>query len=167
MSQRKTILIIFIVILVAINIWRWWPSSGSPEKIAKSHSGNTSYRAEDFQVRMLAKAEKQPKNGRDLFRPKVKKLVKQRKKPKGPPPKTPEQLAEEAARAELATIKCIGIAFKDGKGKAFMSIGGQTQLVAEGGRIGSRFIVVKITTDKVEVHDPSTKVTGQIPVAGR
>lgn len=175
-AQRKTIFLFFIVILVVVNVWRWWPSSSTSDKAsATSETGidqargeKAYYRVEDFQVRMLAHADTNKKSKRNLFRPKIKKRIKRRiKKPKGPPPKTPEQLAQEAARAELAMIKCIGIAFRGGKGQAFMSIGGQTKLVSEGGKIGQRFIVERISTNAVDVRDPKTGVTGHIAVSGR
>lgn len=174
--QRKTILLIFVVILVVVNVWRWWPSSSTNDKasvtrqtgVEQTRGEKTYYRVEDFQVRMLVHTDSNKKGKRNLFRPKIKKRVKKRiKKRKGPPPKTKEQLAEEAARAELASIKCVGIAFRGGKGQAFMSIGGQTKLVSEGGKIGQRFIVERISTNAVDVRDPRTGVTGHIALSGR
>ena len=106
---------------------------------------------------------------RDLFRPKYKKSKQKPKvaKIQGPPPKSAKQLAEEAARAELGTIKCVGIVFRGNRGQAFMEIGDQRYLVSVGDKAGNRFVVERITTEAVYVRDPQTQVSGQIPVAGK
>ncbi|MGH8720990.1 MAG: hypothetical protein ACREU4_03330, partial [Burkholderiales bacterium] len=87
--------------------------------------------------------------------------------PVGPPPKTPEQLAEEAARDELRQLKLVGVVFRGGKGQAFVVKGDQAYMVHAGEKVGERFRVEAIAPDGIQLLDPASRVNGQIPVSGK
>lgn len=168
--KRQLILSGFIVILLGLNLWYWWPYSDRENTVQSTDRLSANYRAEDFQIRMLSSGTRLERTAsRDLFRPKYKKRKPKPKiaKKQGPPPKTAKQLAEEAARTELGTIKNVGIVFRDNRGQAFMEIGDQRYLVSVGDKVGNRFVVERITAEAVYVRDPQTQVSGQIPVAGK
>jgi Tfp pilus assembly protein PilP len=130
------------------------------------HASAESFRAEDFRVRVQPlTAAPEDSTRRDPFRPKSAALAAKADVPV-PPPKTPQQLEEEAARAELAQIKLAGVVFRGERREAFIVKGGETLVVHAGEKIGGRFTVEAIAADSVRVKDPATGVTGQIPISG-
>jgi Tfp pilus assembly protein PilP len=87
--------------------------------------------------------------------------------PPAPPPKTPEQLAEEAARAELAQFRLVGVVLRGGRAQGFLMKGEQSFMVNAGDRAGDRFTVETVTAEGVLLKDPRTGVSGQIGVSGK
>jgi Tfp pilus assembly protein PilP len=172
-KRQRWWLAVAVAFLVAGNVWRWWPQ-GSEQERAPAALEPVDRRVvpaiEDFALHTAAVArDPATKMTRDLFQPKLPPAPPPVKKPvvTEPPPKTPEQLAEEAARAELAQIKVMGIVFRGTKGQAFLLKGDQTYLVQAGEKVGERFQVVEIRTDSVQLKDPVTQVGGQLPVSGK
>lgn len=169
MNKRNIVLSAVIVALAIANLWRWLASDASlTSERAQTRTG--AVRAEDFAIKMVS-SEVQATPQRDLFRPKIVVApkpppAKKVEPPPEPPPKTPEELEEEAARAELGQIKCVGVAFRQEKYQAFMMLGGQAHVAAIGDKVGSRFVVEKITADGVHIRDPRTNVSAQLPVSG-
>lgn len=126
------------------------------------------YRTKDFEIRAVS-ATLSEKSERDLFRPKVV-IVQQPKmppKPPEPPPKTQEELAREAAQAELLRIRCVAVSQRGTRLQAFLNIGDQNQLVNPGDQVGGRFVVDKITSEGVYLRDPVTEVAGQINISAK
>lgn len=169
MKHRKWIVAAAVLALVALNIWRWWPAgSAKPGGMPMTVSPSTAFRPEDFEIRALP-AEPPGPMLRDLFRPKpvAKPVAKGSAKASAPPPKPPEELEREAAQAELAQFRCVGVAFRGGRAQAFLVKGGETFLVSPGDKVGNRFIVDKIEADAVTLQDPGSGVVGQIAVSGK
>jgi hypothetical protein len=168
MSRRYIILSAVILVLAIANLWRWLALGEPVTERTPVRTG--AVRAEDFIVK-VAGGDVPVRAERDLFQPKIVVApkpppVKKSEPPPEPPPKTPEELEEEAARAELGQIKCVGVAFRHEKGQAFMMLGGQPHVTAIGDKVGSRFVVEKITADGVYIRDPRTNVSAQLPVSG-
>ena len=172
MNRRNTIYGALVVLLLATNIWYWWTPDAADVKRETRTGQSSGYRPEDFRVKLGASSEGAgARMQRDLFQAKVE-VVKQKlppvaSKPPEPPPKTPEELQEEAARAELAQYKLVGVAFRGGKGQAFVTRGEQVYMVVAGEKVGDRFTVEKIVADAIELRDPATNVAGKIPVSGK
>lgn len=169
MKHRKWIIAAVVLVLAALNIWRWWPAgTAKPGGMPGTASSSAAFRLEDFEIRALP-ADPPGRMQRDLFRPKlaVKPVVKSSTKPPEPPPKSPEEIEREAAQAELAQFRCVGVAFHGGRAQAFLVKGGETFLVSPGDKVGNRFIVDKIAPDTVSLQDPNTGVAGQIAVSGK
>ena len=122
----------------------------------------------DFEIRALPADPPGPML-RDLFRPKpaAQPVAKGSAKTPEPPPKSLEELEHEAAQAELAQFRCVGVAFRGGRAQAFLVKGGETFLASPGDKVGNRFIVDKIAPDAVSLQDPNTGVAGQIAVSGK
>jgi hypothetical protein len=160
-------------VLLAANLWHWWPGTKTTAKAPpapRATSSSPDLRADEFRLRVAADG--QPGGpGRDLFQPKYRPPP-VTAKPKGPPPppppppKTPEQLAEEAARAELGHIRLVAVAIRAGRGEAYLTVQGQASHVRVGDRIGSRFVVQAITAEGVRIRDPATGVEGNLAVTG-
>ncbi len=125
---------------------------------------------EDFELKTSQRIEnKNTGTRRDLFQAKLAMVAPSLKKtssPPAPPPKTPEQLEEEAARAELAQIKLVGVVFRGDRGQAFLTKGDQVYLTFSGDKVGDRFTVESVTTDAVQLKDLKTNVTGRISISG-
>ena len=170
MKHRKWIIAAAVLALVALNVWRWWPAgSVKPGGLLGAVSSSVAFRPEDFEIRALPADLPGPVQ-RDLFRPKPAAMsVTKRSSAKAPepPPKSPEELEREAAQAELALFRCVGVAFRGGRAQAYLVKGSETFLVSPGDKVGNRFIVDKIAPDAVSLQDPSTGVAGQIAVSGK
>jgi hypothetical protein len=169
MKHRKWIIAAVVLVLVALNVWRWWPAgSTKPGSLPGTASTSAAFRPEDFEIRAQPADPPGPMQ-RDLFRPKpaAKPMAKGSAKTPMPPPKSPEELEREAAQAELAQYRCVGVAFRGGRAQAFLVKGGETFLVSPGDKVGNRFIVDKIAPDAVSLQDPNTGVAGQIAVSGK
>ncbi len=169
MKQRKWIIAAVVLALVALNAWRWWPAgSARPVGMPGTVSPSAAFRTEDFEIRALS-AEPPGPMQRDLFRPKTvaKPVARGSAKTPEPPPKSPEELEREAAQAELAQFRCVGVAFRGGRAQAFLVKGGETFLVSPGDKVGNRFIVDKIAPNTVSLQDPNTGVAGEIAVSGK
>jgi len=163
MNRRTAILTGMVGLLLAANLAYWWPRTPENPKMGRTTPPKERYEARDFTIQLAREEDKQVR--RDLFRPKVQVTAGAGRSP-SPPRKTPEQLAEEAARAELAEYQLAGVVFRGARGQAYLVRGTQKYLVAEGDRVGSRFTVESVAADAVQLRDPSTNVAGRLPVAG-
>lgn len=156
-----------VAVLLVANLWHWWPRSKTPLARAPETSARPpSIRVEDFRLRSVVDSSHGGPS-RDLFQPKYRPPVAM--KPKGsppPPPKTPQQLAEEAARAELGQIRLVAVAIRAGRGEAYLSVQGQAQHARVGDKLGARFVVEAITAEGVRLRDPATGVEGNLAVTG-
>lgn len=167
MKQRQAVLASALFVVVALNIWHWWPANEKAAPTVRRPVDNT-FQAADFEIQGARPVTetRTPAGGRDLFR--IKEPVRvARKGPPPPPPKTPEQLEREAAQSELSNLRLIAVAAHGPNYEAFMSAGGEEQLVRAGARIGARFIVQQISADAVQVSDPQTSVSGVVALTGR
>lgn len=168
MNRRALLMGTGVVLLVALNLWNWWPRPS--QKTREAAAPASGFRPDDFRLRIEGVPESASDSvARDLFQPKRPSPPPARKveAPPPPPPKTPEQLAEEAARAELAQFRLIGIVLRGGRGQAFLMKGEQSFMVYAGDRAGDRFTVESVTTEGVVLKDPRTGVSGQIAVSGK
>lgn len=167
MKNRRVVLAITLFVVAVLNIWHWWPANEKATTTTRRPVGNA-FQATDFEIqgaRPVTEA-RTAAVGRDLFR--IKEPVRvARKGPPPPPPKTPEQLEREAAQSELSNLRLIAVAAHGRNYEAFMSAGGEEQLVRAGARIGARFIVQQISADAVQVSDPQTSVSGVVALTGR
>lgn len=157
-----------VAVLLAANLWHWWPRSKTPAARApEAAPRSSSIRVEDFRLRSVIDSS-QAGPTRDLFQPKYRPppIIKKPKGPPPPPPKTPEQLAEEAARAELGQIRLVAVAIRSGRGEAYLSVQGQAQHARVGDKVGTRFVVEAITAESVRLRDPATGVEGNLAVTG-
>ncbi len=158
-------------LLVGLNFVRWHaptPVSGS------GNVRHSSFTGADYHVRVSSIAAQESATPRDLFfgespaaalhRPIAAKV--HPVQPAGPAPKSAEELQEEAARAELATLKVTGIAFRGGKGQAYITAGEESFVVKSGDRIVDRFDVLEITPEYVSLKDPATSVGAKVPLQG-
>ncbi len=169
MTRRHVVFVSMILLLLGVNLWYWWPRTREIPRIA-TVSAVRGFQIEDFELKIpRGVGDELVKPRRDLFQPKLAAVSPSLKKTSGPPvppPKTPEQLEEEAARAEFAQIKLVGVVFRGDRGQAFLTKGDQVYLAFPGDKVGERFMVETVATDTVQLKDPKTNVTGRIPISG-
>jgi hypothetical protein len=167
--HQKKLILLMVVLLVALNIWRWWPvSTKQPNKVV---SKTGLFSVEDFEVKAIP-AESQAPMLRDIFQPKktVKEITQVKVKPittQLPPAKSPEELAKGSAEAEFSQIRCVGMSVRNERYQAYIIIAGEPLLVSRGDKVGSRFVVDKISSDGVTLLDPETGVGGLISISGK
>lgn len=167
MNKQRAVLAMGLLVAAALNIWHWWPANEKAATMVRRPAVNA-FQAADFEIQGARPVTEMRTAavGRDLFR--IKEPVRiVRKGPPPPPPKTPEQLEREAAQSELTQLRLIAVAARGTDFEAFMSAGGEEQLVRAGTRIGARFIVQQISADAVQVSDPQTSVSGVVALTGR
>jgi hypothetical protein len=159
-----------LVALFGLNLLRW----RTPEALGHARgSGHEPLLVSDYRVKVMSASVSADEKPRDLFyseiaAPVAHPVVARARPltPPEPPPKTPQELQEEAARAQLATIKVTGIAFRGGKGQAYLTAGEESYLVKAGDRIADRFDVLEITSEYVSLKDPATSVGAKVPLQG-
>lgn len=170
-SLKKQGVLVVVMLLVALNAWRWWPSTQVPSEKA----GGTAavFQLEDFEIGSFPSDSNDPLSralSRDIFHPKIIFVPQPVMKaaPKDTPPvKSPEELAHEAALAEFSQIRCVGVSVRNSRFQAYLFSQGAHFLVSAGDKVGSRFVVEKIVPDGVMLRDPDSEVGGEITVSGK
>lgn len=183
--MRRSGMAAIVVLLVALNVWRWWPESASVKPSIKTQHSALSVKNLRLAVR-VSDSGTLPTVSRNVFErlqlappivmpqdvpqpvpaPMVEVLPLAQAQPLEPPPKTPEELEAEAARAEFAQFKLVGVIIHDAKFRAYLAKGEQTYLASLGDAV-ARFTVTAIKAESVRLHDPRTQVGGEIPVLGK
>jgi len=173
-SRRATLLVLAVAALAALNLWRWAGGDGAPRARGAASAG--AFSAADFSLKVGLATGEAPRSARNLFEPRLpppppappaKPVPVQVEAPPPPPVKSAQELAEEAARAEIGQIKLVGVVFRGEQGQAFLVKGEQVYLVQAGARVGDRFHVEAISADSIQLRDPATQVGGRIPVSGK
>ncbi|MBI2778425.1 MAG: hypothetical protein HYX62_01350 [Gammaproteobacteria bacterium] len=188
MKRRYFILLVPVCLLAAANLWTWDGWSHPTVKEPSSHVLIGGFQVSDFQLKgMSVPSEAEAVFTRDLFYPLFEDAPASAEAagatfdehqgavhvvktddmpvPSPMPQKTPEQLAEEAARDDLAKLRYVGVIFRAGQGHAFLLSVDQPYFVLSGDKVGNRFVVERITADSVELSDPATKVSGKIRIS--
>lgn len=185
-EQQKKILIVLIVLIAAINVYnyrggekpRTAPLTYEPGAVAASavRTGVQSRTADDpLQVFLVHRQEKFPPVTRDIFRmenprpPKPKIVLKTAPTPTVTAPpvpqKTPEEIAAEAARADLSKFRFLGY-LTDKESSLFLSRDGETFIVRSGDRILKNYRVKEASKDYVVLFDTVTRVEMKIELSG-
>ena len=159
-----------LVALAGLNLLRW----RAPEALGHARGpGHEPLQVSDYRVQVMSASASADEKPRDLFYSEIVTPVVHAATarahpvtPPGPPPKTPQELEEEAANAQLAAIKVTGIAFRGGKGQAYLTAGEDSYLVKTGDRIADRFDVLEVTAEYVSLKDPATGVGAKVPLQG-
>jgi hypothetical protein len=162
--------IVAVSVLAGINLVRWLTPAHSESQPRATVAARLD--AADFRVHVATRAAQEHVAPRDLFyvpapARSVRVAAPHVVAPPAPPPKTPEQIAEEEARAALGALRVIGIAFRGGRGQAYVSAGEESYLVMTGDKIGNRFEVGEITADYVAVKDPVSGIDLKVPLQGQ
>jgi hypothetical protein len=172
-KRRPLLLAAAVAVLAALNVWHWGAGKSSPG--SRTASGGSAFSPADFRLKVGVASVAAGAAARDIFRPRLPppppppplEPVEVKVEPPPAPVKTAQELAEEAARAEIGQIKLVGVAFRGGQAQAFLVKGEQAYLVQAGAKVGDRFRVEAISADGIQLLDPSTQVGGRIPVSGK
>jgi len=84
--------------------------------------------------------------------------------PAVPPPPSPEELAAQAARQELAQFRYLGYLSRDGRQQAFLSKGKDLYIVRSDETIEQRVLVKSITPTGVTLQEPRSQVERTVPL---
>ncbi len=84
--------------------------------------------------------------------------------PAVPPPPSPEELAAQAARQELAQFRYLGYLSRDGKEEAFLSKGKELYIVRNDEMIEQRVLVKTVTATGVTLQEPRSRVERTVPL---
>ena len=184
---RRTGLLAAIALLVALNVWRWWPAAApetsapnAPRAAAPSAALQLAARVPEptspgitrnpFQ---MGKGSTSAPSTAGAPRPageptRAASAVTRVSLPveAAPPPKTPEEIEAEVVQFELGQVKLVGVIVRDGKPQAYFAHGDRTYLVSVGDAVG-RFAVVAISAESAKLHDRATGQSRVIPVLGK
>lgn len=170
MTRRYSIYLTLIAMLVAANLVRWWMHS---EKGAEGSAAQGKvFLPEDFRLRMDFPATAVPR--RNLFQPNdaafpVARTPTRRAmvKTAAQPPAQHEQIEAQAAGGALGKLKLLGVVFRDGKGRAYLSLDKESVIAFAGDTVLGQFNVEKVDVDAVELRDLKNNTTRRIPVSGK
>jgi hypothetical protein len=179
MTRSSKLLVAGVALLGLANLWHWQTSGGTPK--ATSRPTPALPRGDDFRLDAVAPpsvkgatAQRDPFQFRRVSAPPAAVRVRAPApvavvSPPSPavPQKSPEQLAEEAARVDLGKYKLVGIVVRGGVGEAFLVRNEQVFFARRGDVLDGRFAVLAVHAEHVVLRDPSTKVQGTIQVAGK
>ena len=84
--------------------------------------------------------------------------------PAAPPPPSPEELAAQAARQELAQFRYLGYLSRDGRQHAFLSKGKDLYIVRSDETIEQRVLVKAVTPTGVTLQEPRSQVERTVPL---
>ena len=169
LHKNKYIIILVVGLLLVFNYMKWMEDDKIQDK-AKSSSPRKNINFEELKLATTTQYTKEIKVYRDLFhpakvkKPKPKKIakVKAKPKPKGPPPLTPEQIAYNNAKLQLAQVKVMGIMEQGGSRRAFIVYNEDTFIVKNGEKFADIFQVSNISASKVDVMELKTTVSKTI-----
>ncbi len=125
-------------------------------------------------VFLARRVEHYPGVSRDLFRvsaPKPKPIVKPQPvivaQPTmtGPPPKSPEEIAAEIARADLSTFRFLGY-LTDKDSSLFLSKDGELFIAKSGDTLLKNYRIKSAGKDHVILYDAATKVEVRVDLTG-
>ena len=86
--------------------------------------------------------------------------------PLPPPGPTPEELAAQAARAELGQFRYLGFLSRQSKSEAFLSKGKELHIVQTGDTIEQRVLVKAVTPASVTLQETRSQVERAVLLAG-
>lgn len=132
--------------------------------------------ADPLQLLLVQREEKFPGVIRDIFRmqdpvpARPKPVVKTAPTPTVPPPppvpvKTPEEIAADAARADLSKFRFLGY-LTDKESSLFLSKDGETFIVRSGDNVLRNYRVKEAGKDYVVLFDTITKVERKVELSG-
>ena len=166
MTARRKLFIGIITALVGANIWHWWPTS-----VHMAGAGGETQRLhltpEDFRLRVALASDAMARPRRNLFEAVV---------PKPPVPAAPavsEKLVaaavvqpEAAKQDEFAQFKLLGVAFRAGQERAYLTRGSETYMVGAGEVVDGDITVESIALDAVMLKNLKTNTTGKVLLVG-
>lgn len=184
MEQKKKLLYVLLALFVLLLAWRLltaeerrtaelaYPRGTVAASPVRTGLAARAEAAKDpLAILLDRKHEKYPGVARDLFRmanpaPKPKALP----KPAAPPPpvipeKTPEQIAEEASRADLSKFRFLGY-LTDKDSTLFLSKDGELFIVKSGDRVLRNYTVKEAAKDYVVLLDTITRVEVRVELSG-
>lgn len=158
-------------LLLALNLWYWWPGD------VDSPGGNGStgvlgrMRVDEFRLRLPPEPSAEHKRvARNLFQPKLPKIPAPPKpaapKAKKPPPPSPRAIARKKADSDMEQIRFVGLVMRDNMRQAFLLRDGRTFLLRVGEKLDGRYVVERITLNEIFLRDSATKAARYIPMAG-
>lgn len=173
MSRNRWLMLSVVMLLAAANAWRWLSdTSSTPHQLAPS--GRTT--ASDLALTAVAFGESEKPLQRDLFRgaPAPREIPRspEKAKPAKPevpseqmaPSKTPEEIAQEAIRAELANIRLVGVVIKGGRPEAYLVNGDQIHIVRRGDQVGGRLVVESVQEDQAVLAGRDSNVRSTLKI---
>ncbi len=184
-EQEKKVFGVLVVVLALLVLYRLMsaekqktaPLSYPPGSVAASpvRTGLSSPAAgtDPLLIFFAKREEKFPGVARDIFRmanPAPKPKAKAVPLPLGPPPppvpeKTPEEIAAETARADLAKFRFLGY-LTDKENSLFLSKDGELFIVKSGGAVQKNYKVKEAGKDYVLLVDTVTRVEVRIELTG-
>lgn len=176
MNKRIVLLVAGAVLLVLLNMWKWWAAANIYNNADDSSETSGREEVHASQLVLIADHDKTSADfqvKRDIFKPvqnikPATESVRQLQPPVHiPPQKTAEELEHEAAEIELSEYRCVGIAIHNGVTQAFLVRGDQNIVAGRGDRVSARFVVDHIEQERVVLIDESAGVTGVIRMTGK
>ncbi len=187
-EQQKRVLVVLVAVIVLLNIYnklteekpKTAPLTYAPGAVAAApvRASTRGGGPDPLNVLLERRQEKFPGVLRDIFRmenpapkpkPVPKPVIVAAPTPTVPPVpvKTPEQIAEEMARADLVRFRFLGYLTNTGKDNTlFLSKDGELIMVKIGEKVGKSYKVKEATKDYVILSDTITRAEVRVELSG-
>lgn len=155
--NRFRLLLAISVILVVVNLWRWWPSIATQDLPDANSNSIKELNATDFMLEIsIGIPEQEQKIYRDLFHSRsVDGRSEKTVKIVPPKPVVTRSSKEEKApvQQDVKDIYLSGIALRSNNKHAFLVYGEENYTASVGDKIGSNYIVERIDAEGVSLVD--------------
>lgn len=157
MTRRRRLILGAAVVLLLLNVWRWWPALTGISRRSGGIAGELGIALEV----PLPPAEAESVVLRDVFR-------------FGQAAETPGAATRRRGDGPDATgarggserpVRLLAVILRSGRARALLSVGGTLHELAPGETLDDRFRVTAVTVDRVELRDSTTGVDMILSIA--
>ena len=143
--MNKTIIAIIVIILLAVNIWQWWPDENNLSTRAIQNAGQLallSLPLPDYSRKSSLSILADPFFGDEL----------QEQANRVETPKRTDTSSTKYTKDPFEGYQLAGILYKNGRMNAFMIVSGTSHIVVKGDIINGRVLVDRITETSVTLR---------------
>ncbi len=187
-QQQKRLLLVLVAALVVLILYRMF-SAEPPRTVPLTYTPGMKVASpvrrglqqpgegqDALTVFLARRVERYPGMQRDLFRlstPKPRPVVKPQPVTPvtvptvtGPPPKSPEEIAADTARADLSQFRFLGYLAGEKDSSLFLSKGGELFIAKSGDTVLKSYKIKSAGKDHVILYDTATKVEVRVELTG-
>lgn len=165
LEKKQQLVVGAVVLLILLNIWRWWPEDASTSRAMHSNSGKLEVLDESLLDRLQMGKGKSARISRNMFVPVEKSLTVNTAEAEKNTPLVVEAKAD-TRQQNLDKFKLEGILDEEGKKQALLSRDDKLFIVTDGQKFASHFQVKKIALDRILLRDNNSAITKWIKLSG-
>lgn len=142
-----------VILLVLLNIWRWWPESEATAYPARVTSANNNIIDERLLDRIDPKRGKEVRIGRNIFVSVTKSRLSTSSDITNKSEPVVAQTTHDDQHSNLNKFKLEGILDEEGKKQALLSKADKVFIVSKGQKFATHYRVERIELDRIQIKD--------------